>query len=145
MRRRVFDRLGEITIPVSAFNSTLFPIAESQAIKLVDRPAMFQTMFHIAVESAFEPHYFSEKILDCFMSKTVPIYIGCPNLGDYFDTSGVIQVDSENAVIAACNALTPESYYSRMKAMEHNYWNAVQYQNLSGRIWWAIQNKFFSQ
>lgn len=29
--------------------------------------------------------YFSEKLSDCFVSGTIPLYWGCVRLGDYFD------------------------------------------------------------
>ena len=31
-------------------------------------------MYSIAIENTIEPFYFTEKILNCFASKTIPIY-----------------------------------------------------------------------
>jgi hypothetical protein len=34
--------------------------------------------------------YFSEKITDCILNKTSPIYWGCSNIGDFFNMDGII-------------------------------------------------------
>jgi hypothetical protein len=44
-------------------------------------------MYSIVVESSSEPNYFTEKLIDCLVTKTIPIYWGCPNISEYFDTS----------------------------------------------------------
>jgi len=31
----------------------------------------------------------TEKILDCFLTGTIPIYYGCPNVNDVFDINGI--------------------------------------------------------
>jgi len=40
--------------------------------------------FHIAVENVQSNHYFSEKITDCLLCGTTPIYLGCKNIDKYF-------------------------------------------------------------
>ena len=42
-------------------------------------------MFQIAIENAQRRFYFADKINDCFVTGTVPIYWGAPNIGDFFD------------------------------------------------------------
>tara|TARA_E500000178_G_C16951633_1_gene721569 strand:- start:478 stop:1341 length:864 start_codon:yes stop_codon:yes gene_type:complete len=41
-------------------------------------------MFHISIENMQTPHYFSEKITNCLLSGTTPIYLGCLNINNYF-------------------------------------------------------------
>ncbi|MFZ2948079.1 MAG: hypothetical protein WA003_01220, partial [Desulfuromonadaceae bacterium] len=48
--------------------------------------------YHIAIENVCQNNYFSEKIVDCFVTKTIPIYIGCKNIGNFFDERAIIQV-----------------------------------------------------
>ena len=55
-----------------------------------------QVLFHVAIENVRQPHYFTEKLLDCFLTNTMPIYWGCPNIGAYFDTSGMIIITDED-------------------------------------------------
>lgn len=83
-------------------------------------PAFEKAMFHIVVENCGINDYFSEKIFDCFATMTVPIYLGCPNIGDYFDVRGIIVVSSVDEIIEQSNKLTENDYYSRMEYMEKN-------------------------
>ena len=46
--------------------------------------------YSIVIENVKVQNYFTEKILDCFCVGTIPIYWGCPNIGDFFDTNGII-------------------------------------------------------
>lgn len=51
--------------------------------------------FSVVIENNQEQHYFSEKIVDALLCKTVPIYWGCPNIADFFDISGMIICQTE--------------------------------------------------
>lgn len=42
--------------------------------------------YHISLENSSQKHYWTEKISDCFLAETYPIYYGCTNLTDYFPT-----------------------------------------------------------
>jgi hypothetical protein len=50
--------------------------------------------FSIAIENSRADNYFTEKLLDCFATGTIPIYWGCPNLGKWFNMDGVITFDT---------------------------------------------------
>jgi len=49
--------------------------------------------FSIAIENTSAPDYFTEKINDCFLSYTVPVYYGCTNISKYFPDDSFIQID----------------------------------------------------
>ncbi len=49
--------------------------------------------YSIAIENSVVPGYFTEKISECFLSLTVPIYYGCPDISDYFDSNSFYQID----------------------------------------------------
>ena len=78
-------------------------------------------MFSITLENSIEKDYFTEKIIDCFCTKTIPIYIGCPNIGDFFDTDGILFAKDEEDIFNICNSLTPEEYFRRLSAVNRNY------------------------
>jgi hypothetical protein len=42
--------------------------------------------YSIAIENSVIPGYFTEKISDCYLSHTLPVYFGCPDIGKYFDS-----------------------------------------------------------
>jgi len=82
---------------------------------------LFDSMFHVAIENCSIKNYFSEKLLDCFQSRTFPIYYGCQNVDQYFDPAGMIRVGSVDEIVEVCNQLTPDIYKRAKRAMEHNY------------------------
>lgn len=40
--------------------------------------------YHIALENSSSKYYWTEKISDCYLAGTFPIYYGCTNIKDYF-------------------------------------------------------------
>jgi hypothetical protein len=50
--------------------------------------------YSIAIENSNSPDYWTEKVADCFLSWTIPLYDGAPNLGDYFPAESFIQINS---------------------------------------------------
>ncbi len=51
--------------------------------------------YSIAIENTSEPYYFTEKITDCFLAYTVPVYYGCISIGKYFPKKSFIEIDIE--------------------------------------------------
>lgn len=51
--------------------------------------------YSISIENYHGPDYWSEKLADCFLSWTVPLYYGCTNLSDYFPEDSYIAIDIE--------------------------------------------------
>lgn len=52
--------------------------------------------YSLAVENYQGAYYWSEKLADCFLSWTMPIYCGCMNIADYFPKESFIAVDIES-------------------------------------------------
>jgi hypothetical protein len=50
--------------------------------------------YHISIENDIKENQISEKLIDPIMCKTVPIYYGASNIGDYFDMSGIEIIDT---------------------------------------------------
>ena len=49
--------------------------------------------YSFAMENTSGLDYWTEKIADCFLSWTVPLYYGCTNLEDYFPKESFIRID----------------------------------------------------
>ena len=49
--------------------------------------------YSIAFENTRAQDYFTEKIMDCFVCNTLPIYFGAPNIGKYFPEKSFITLD----------------------------------------------------
>jgi len=49
--------------------------------------------YHIAIENCSNKYYFTEKLSDCYLTETYPIYYGCTNIYDYFPKSSSTTID----------------------------------------------------
>lgn len=96
---------------------------------------LFESRFHLTIENCRSRYYFTEKILDCFLTETVPIYWGCRNIGDYFDTSGILEAGSADGLIAACNTqATDDTYAAMAPAIAENRRRAARYLDVGARL-----------
>jgi len=82
---------------------------------------LFNSMFHLTIENVSTNYYFSEKLIDCFKTKTIPVYWGCKKIENYFNTKGIIIVHDYKDIIEKCNSLTEKDYFNRIDAIEENY------------------------
>ena len=87
-------------------------------------------MFSVAIENTSYSSYFTEKILDCFATGTIPIYLGSPDIGNFFNKDGVISLTDDFDF----SSLTSEFYYSKMDAIKDNYERVKSYQVLENFI-----------
>jgi hypothetical protein len=52
--------------------------------------------FSLAIENSVGPDLWTEKVADCFLSWTVPIYRGCTNLEQYFPEGSFVRLESDD-------------------------------------------------
>lgn len=86
--------------------------------------ALSSYMFSVVIENCRELNYYSEKLLDCFLQKTVPIYWGAPNIGEFFNADGMVVCSSIEELIHECANLRPEIFISKKAGIEENFENA---------------------
>lgn len=72
-------------------------------------------MFSVCIENATMDTYFTEKILDCFATGTIPIYKGSKKIIDYFDKDGILFLDEINI-----NDLSEDLYLSKIESVKKN-------------------------
>ena len=51
--------------------------------------ALKDYMFSLVIENDRTDNWFTEKLIDCMVSGTVPIYWGCGNVGEFFNKRGM--------------------------------------------------------
>lgn len=73
-------------------------------------------MFSVVIENAVYDGYFTEKIMDCFATGTIPIYRGDPSIGEFFNTDGIITLGESLDL----SKLTEELYYEKLPAIKEN-------------------------
>lgn len=105
---------------------------------------LFDSKFHIAIENTRARYWFTEKLIDCFLTFTIPIYWGCLNLGDYFNTQGVLWADTADDIIRQANSINAEMYYQMAGAMFDNWKRAAQYVDLGARLAETIKAHYAS-
>lgn len=69
--------------------------------------------YSIAIEAVPFPGYWTEKIADCYLCETMPLYYGAPNIGDYFDRDSFIAIDLDDykaSVRAIEEAIETDAY-----------------------------------
>lgn len=49
--------------------------------------------YHISIENSSQPYYWTEKISDCFLAETFPLYYGCTNISEYFPENSFKTID----------------------------------------------------
>lgn len=92
------------------------------------------SMFHLAVENSQHKNFFTEKIIDAFITKTIPIYWGCPNIEEFFDSRGFFTFNTEEEFFNIVNNLTEEDYWSKKEYIEKNYQTAIYYAEYFTRL-----------
>jgi hypothetical protein len=83
-------------------------------------------MFNVVIENVFHKNWYN-KIGDNFLTKTVPIYWGCPNISDFgYDERGIIRFKNENELLNIINSITPDLYNSMKPYIDYNFEIAKQ-------------------
>lgn len=83
--------------------------------------------YSIVIENSKSDYYFTEKIIDCFRTGTIPIYWGCPSIGDFFDINGIISFDNEDELIGILKNISDDDYNNRLDSINKNYEISEQY------------------
>jgi len=88
--------------------------------------------FNVCMENYSDGWYFTEKICNCFASKTIPIYWGCPHIGEFFDWEGIFYCQTADDVLKAVDRilLDPEGIYeAKREHIERNYVTVQKYRS----------------
>lgn len=83
--------------------------------------------FSIAIENGSHKNYFTEKILDCFLTGTIPIYKGCPNIEQFFDIRGIIIFETLEELLDIIKNLDYNLYRSKQEYIENNFNTALSW------------------
>jgi hypothetical protein len=137
LRHELMGRKDEIKNPIYFFQTygDRYNIEEARIGK---QEVFGNSMFGVAIENTSHRGYFTEKILDCFLMRTIPIYWGCSNIGDFFNINGIITVNNVDDMIYEITNLKESNYNICKYAIEQNYYKALDYvdyeQNIIDKI-----------
>ena len=133
LRHMIFNRQDEITIP-KKFHATVEPYKVWDDNKNGKEFILGESMFSVIIENSSHNNYFTEKLTDCMLMKTIPIYWGCSNIFEYYNDEGIFQFKSDDQAINIINSLTPSDYQDLLPIIEINYKRAFEYKNYITRI-----------
>jgi len=135
IRHELYNRRNEISAPIS-FHSNIIVNNNKTINDLITGKidVLENFKYNISIENVSRNGYFTEKLIDCFLMRTIPIYWGCSNINAYFDVSGMILVQNVDTLIYECNRLSDGDYESRLESIERNYNIALKYKNYVRRI-----------
>ncbi|KAJ1467477.1 hypothetical protein T484DRAFT_1921515 [Baffinella frigidus] len=95
-------------------------------------------MSALVIENSQVDEYFTEKIIDCLLTGTVPIYWGAPSTLQHFDRDGIIFLQGEDlpgATTRALQSLDPALYQQMLPAVRRNFEKAQRFIDPLGWIW----------
>jgi len=89
--------------------------------------ALKEYRFSIVIENCKEDYYFTEKLIDCFLSGTIPIYYGCPSIGDFFNARGILSFTTVGECFEIVHTLSKRMYEERLSFVRDNFERAKKY------------------
>lgn len=138
LRKKVFYKQSLIKNPIDFYISNIGYSEDQNPFNnkiLGDKKEpLFDSQFHICIENSKQEYWFTEKLIDCFVTKTIPIYWGFSNINQYFNTKGIIIANSFNEIIEKCNSINESTYESMKEAIEDNFKLAQKFIYLQPRI-----------
>jgi hypothetical protein len=126
LRHELLARKNEVKVPTKYFDvyGDRHNIEEAR----IGKEEVFgDSMFGVAIENTSHNGYFTEKILDCFLLKTIPMYWGCTDIDNFFNKEGIIKFGNVDEFTYISNRLNEGYYNSRKEIIEENYQKALQY------------------
>jgi hypothetical protein len=134
IRKDIWENESKIVIPTRFYDSNESPIGDghpklpqTNVFQISDKIVLYKSMFNICPENiGGEEENFSQRLIDCFINRTIPIYRGYKNMEEHFNIDGMILVKDGEDAISKINQLTPEYYNERLSAIEDNYNKCIE-------------------
>lgn len=120
LRQEIFEKLPESIGNLKVVKHRSPPIISDK------RTILEPYMFSIVPENSRHSGYYSEKLIDCFIAKTMPIYWGCTDVAKHFNPEGIIQFTDWSDLYRKLEALGPRFYTDRSTVIEENFQTALK-------------------
>lgn len=86
--------------------------------------------YAIEIENGSLDYYFTEKLIDCMMVGVIPIYWGCPSIGNFFDPGAIVPFATLTDLERALTEATVERWEAARPAIERNFTIAQNFVNV---------------
>ena len=108
-------------------------------------PATGKYAFNICVENYIDEMYFTERLLNCFATGTVPIYLGSRQLPETFAEQGVLRFRNFRELLELVPSLSTEMYERLLPFVKHNFEAVQEFFSLEDYIWLNYREQFMSR
>ena len=71
-----------------------------------------QFKFILCIENSYDNSYFTEKIFNCFLAKSIPLYLGCYNIQNFINPLSFIDLRKNNFIELIKNINSSEQLYN---------------------------------
>jgi hypothetical protein len=113
---------------INKFKSNIDFIAGNGYQKIKSKlDALKNFRYQIIVENCQLDYYFTEKLIDCFITGTIPIYWGCPSIGKFFDLDGMYCFNNLDELETILNNISEQDYNDRIEYVKKNFEIAKEY------------------
>jgi len=115
-RHKLVNAIIKSNLPIDIYGSgcKYYTSLNDKRVKgMFDNIELFENYdFHICIENFQTNHYFSEKIMDPLICSSMPIYLGCRNIKDYFNDNVILLSGNiETDMLLLSNIIkNPEQY-----------------------------------
>tara|TARA_A100001391_G_scaffold195356_1_gene172600 strand:+ start:184 stop:1107 length:924 start_codon:yes stop_codon:yes gene_type:complete len=83
--------------------------------------------FSVTIMNSRENNYFTETLVDVFRHGTIPIFWGCPNVGDFFNEKGILRFETGQQLFDILDSLSEDLYNSKLEYVKENFEIAKKY------------------
>jgi Glycosyltransferase family 10 (fucosyltransferase) C-term len=91
--------------------------------------------YSIAIENSALPGYFTEKLTECYLAHTFPVYFGAPDITDYFDSASLLTINIEDY---------RTSIHLIEKLLEEDPWEKLQETLIQQKLLYLSRYQLFS-
>lgn len=136
LRKKLHYKQTKIKNPIDFYISKYGGVENFNNNKVLGdgKELLFDSQFHICIENSRQNNYFTEKLIDCFQTKTIPIYWGCPNIEEFFDANGFFIANSFDDIINICNSVDKKTYQSKLEIVEKNFILSKEFATIVDRL-----------
>ena len=129
-RQQVWNALGRVD-KIGAFDTRFIRTPP----RIDTKDIVFKnSKFSIIIENGSYDNWITEKLIDCLSTKTIPIYFGAPNVGEFFDTNGILEFRTLRELYEILGDLSPRMYDEKIGIIEENYKESFKYHDVIHRI-----------
>ncbi|MCH2043087.1 MAG: glycosyltransferase family 10 [Saprospiraceae bacterium] len=117
-RLAMLEELKKMNFPIETYGRGIRPMPNDDKFEI-----LYPYRYSIAIENSYYDHYWTEKLADCFLSWTMPIYAGAPNVVDYFPKEAIIFIDPKKpkeALEIIKEALETNAWEKNLEAIEES-------------------------